>query len=1396
MADNDTLETRVTHNACATEDGHKRAPRYTEKGLQDRLQRQISSRRVKLSQVTAKLNKISALIANSDDPDTVDEHLNEFAKLMNDFVQSNENVLQLLSEEEKDADQAYWYQPKWEKISNFMMDAEKWTIDARQQQQDNVGPDDSASSTGGSRGKRLGSCASGAGSSRCGSTASSSSSSARRKEQAERAFLIAKAEKLKEKQALEMEELQLKARKEQLEIETQIAASTAKINVLKEYENSETTSVTYRDADSVTDVQQSSLPPVVTNEQSNTHFSRPQYQVKQEFPTQKVEMDTKVDLCEVMLKQNYITEMLVQQQRLTNLPQRDVPVFSGDPLEFRPFLRAFEHTISSKTDNDSDKMYYLEQFTRGEPKDLVRSCQHMSPKKGYHEAIKLLNYHYGNEIKIAAAYLNKAVNWPQVKADDAKALHSYSLFLTSCNNAMQDVNHLEELDNPTNLRVIVSKLPYKMRERWRVSAFDIQENSGRRAKFSDLVKFLNRQAKIALDPLFGDIRDANDKGKQYLKPDRTFRPKGSAFATSVGPATKEKLPDANKGTMRHTVDAFQRPCVYCGKGHSLADCQKIRKLPQKERVDFLKGKGLCFSCLTQGHLSRDCKKRIQCDYCSKRHPSMLHYERTEDVAVDDKLNDAEYADAEAPSPIPITGGICGATGAGNSSRVLAIVPVHIKLKKSSKIIDTYAFLDNGSEATFCSEKLMRQLGIEGRKTQILLRTMGQKKLEQSYIVSGLEVSGVKENVYIDLPDTYTHKDIPVSRESIPMQTDLEKWPHLHRVELPEIDADVGLLIGANAHKAMEPWDIIHSIDDAPYAVHTILGWVINGPLKGNDSDNERSASVNRISMSEIETLCVKQFNHDFPEKASEERRELSREDVQFMDSVKDTVKKVEGHYCIGLPLKDQSVKLPNNRELVMQRAESLKRKMLRNKDFHEEYKAFMFDLIDKKYAVPVPNEQLERNDGRLWYIPHHGVYHPQKRKLRVVFDCAVSFQGKSLNEELLQGPDLTNTLVGVLTRFRHNHIALMSDIEAMYHQVKVPPEDTDMLRFLWWPEGNLDEPLQEFKMTVHLFGATSSPSCANFALKKTAEDATNKVSPMAISAVQNNFYVDDCLMSMSTESEASAMVKELTELCASGGFRLTKWNSNSRVVLSSIPETERASEVKALDLCHDNLPDERVLGVIWCIETDSFKIKINEKPMTQTRRGILSFVSSIYDPLGFLSPVILPAKMILQELCGKKFSWDEDIPTDMARKSQQWLLDFAKLQGFTVDRCFKPVGFGNVTSVQLHHFADASERGYGVVTHLRITNEKDEAHCSFVIGKSRVSPLKQTTIPRLELTAAAVAVKMDKLMKSELNMPLKESTFWTDSTTVLRYIANDSARFKTFVANRVSLIRDHTQVSQ
>lgn len=185
---------------------------------------------------------------------------------------------------------------------------------------------------------------------------------------------------------------------------------------------------------------------------------------------------------------------------------------------------------------------------------------------------------------------------------------------------------------------------------------------------------------------------------------------------------------------------------------------------------------------------------------------------------------------------------------------------------------------------------------------------------------------------------------------------------------------------------------------------------------------------------------------------------------------------------------------------------------MRQPQFHREYKDFMHKVIDKNYAEMVPDKELERKNGQVWYIPHHGVYHPQKRKLRVVYDCAAAYRGQSLNQNLLQGSDLTNSLLGVLTRFRQDHIAVMADIEAMFSQVRLRKEDKDLHRFLWWPDGNIERLIKEYRMNVHVFGATSSPACANYALKQTAEQCEHEE---VAHIIQHDFYVDDCLYSSS-----------------------------------------------------------------------------------------------------------------------------------------------------------------------------------------------------------------------------------------------------------------------------------------
>lgn len=208
----------------------------------------------------------------------------------------------------------------------------------------------------------------------------------------------------------------------------------------------------------------------------------------------------------------------------------------------------------------------------------------------------------------------------------------------------------------------------------------------------------------------------------------------------------------------------------------------------------------------------------------------------------------------------------------------------------------------------------------------------------------------------------------------------------------------------------------------------------------------------------------------------------------------------------------------------------LKRRLTKDPLIHVKYTEFIEDLLHKGYAKRVHTAQLEELSTPVWYLPDLST--SKADKVRVVFDCSAKYRGTYLNDQLLQGPDLTNTLVAVLTQFTEKSVALMSNnVEAMFHQVKVRPDDCNALRFLWWTDGDLSKQDNEFQMTVHLFSSTSSPSCANFALRKAAEENGGKFDPETIQTIRRNFYIGDCLKAVKSESSAVKLADQLSTSC-------------------------------------------------------------------------------------------------------------------------------------------------------------------------------------------------------------------------------------------------------------------------
>lgn len=1107
-----------------------------------------------------------------------------------------------------------------------------------------------------------------------------------------------------------------------------------------------------------------------------------------------------------------LVKVLAEAMTANRLPIPEPSIFSGDPLKFNHWKSSFQTLIEKKNIPTSEKVFFLQKYVGGAAREALEGHFLVGSEDSYSAAWDLLNERYGQPFVIAKAFRDKLHTWPKIAPRESAELRKFVDLLRSCESAMSNNDSLHILNDGVENQKLTAKLPDWLSSRWNRKATQYQLEHRRFPNFSYFVAFLSMEASIACNPItsFHALRQGeSDKAKI----------RSQNVMTSKNQTVGAKIFTTN--TIERKIDT----CVFCKKlGHSLHKCYKLREKPVADRIKFMQSEKLCFGCLSPGHQSKSCSNRMVCDSCSKRHPTCLHEERSKGDQEPKKEKSKERTQTQDVTKETTSNRVVQDT---TSAQTSAIVPVYVSTPSDpDKEVLVYALLDSQSDSSFILDEVADVLDTNTEQVKLKLSTMSSKgTIIHCKRLNSLQIRGLFSSKKLTVPTVYTRDFIPANRTHIPVPETAKAWPHLEHLAdhiAPRKDCEIGLLVGYNCPQALMPREVVCGEESQPFAQKTDLGWSIVSYGDPGEHYGDAIGVSHRIIVKqvmpevnamvklkgEVHYVCntkvsemvtpdyiIKMLESDFSESVGDETT-FSQEDLHFMAKLKDGIRQnQDGHFEMPLPFKQDTPNLPNNKSCAVQRLMSLERRLRRDQQYCTDYLGFMKDIIARGYAEKVPEEELQNQP--VWYIPHHGVYHPQKPgKIRVVFDCSARFQETSLNDQLLTGPELTNTLVGVLCRFRKGPIAIMCDVEQMFHQFHVRPEHQDYLRFLWWENGDLDSPPSIFRMKVHLFGAASSPGCANFGLKHLAAQGQDKFNPSTVKFIQRNFYVDDGLVCATSNAEAIQLIKEARDLCSTGKLRLHKFVSNSKEVLKSIPKDECAEGVKDMDMALGEPLIERALGVQWCVSSDDFQFRVTIKEHPNTRRGVLSTVASIYDPLGFVAPFILRGKQILQQLCRDKVTWDEELPLELRAQWEIWLQDLRNLSNVRIKRCYIPDSFKDVKQYELHHFSDASVTGYGECTYLRAVDVKGDVHCTLVMGKARVAPTKVTTVPRLELTAAVVAAKTSVMLRNELEIEGLQEHFWTDSKVVLGYINNDARRFHVFVANRIQRIKSTTDPAQ
>ena len=392
----------------------------------------------------------------------------------------------------------------------------------------------------------------------------------------------------------------------------------------------------------------------------------------------------------------------------------------------------------------------------------------------------------------------------------------------------------------------------------------------------------------------------------------------------------------------------------------------------------------------------------------------------------------------------------------------------------------------------------------------------------------------------------------------------------------------------------------------------------------------------------------------------------------------------------------------------------------------------MTELTEMNFVRKLTKEQMTAYKGPIHYISHHEVVRPEKKTtpICIVFNSSASYQGHRLNDYWIKGPDLLNSLFGVILRFRENEIAVTGDISKMYHRVLIPERDQQVHRYLWRNMETEREP-DVYVKTVLTFADKPAPAMAQIALRKTADEGKSSY-PHVAKVLKENTYMDDICDSVHTVQEAKQLTADMDNVLSQGGFQVKGWLSNQP--LQKEKEGQRETSVKLLH----GATEEKILGTIWNRTEDVFKFKFNPpEEIKLTKRGILSQIAQLFDPVRFAAAFLVHAKIGMQQLWQSGLEWDQELPTPMCEEWICFFQEMKNLNNVTFERPLTPPQV--IGAPTLCIFSDASNEAFGACAYIRWQTESSSFNIRFIAAKSKVAPLKPLTVSRLELQRAQIS---------------------------------------------------------
>lgn len=1029
----------------------------------------------------------------------------------------------------------------------------------------------------------------------------------------------------------------------------------------------------------------------------------------------------------------------------TKLPPISIKTFDGKFTEYIPFINLFDSLIHNDGSLDHiQKLYYLRSYLQGEPYDLIKNLTLTS--ESYSEARKLLKNRYDNKYKIINDHICNVLDLQSIVKSSASNLRD---FVSSVRQQLAAIKNLDP--NIIYWDAILLCILSRKLDGITARAYQLDRDTSQ-PNLEDFLQYLDKRA-LALE---------NAGQGLYSQQQST---KVAAVATTGA------------------------TCIFCkSNDHKLYNCKKFQLLPAEARLKFAKEQKLCLICL--GMHAGKCRFHFRCSECKKPHNTLLH------------CNSSETTPA-----VTLSGNV-------NNNVLLPTVRIKVVAKNGTQYI-IKALLDSGSQVSFITAKVVQQLGLTPLQSNTCIVGITNEKSNVKYNIP-IEIHSLRSpfkttvncHVVKEVTCKLPQNKFDVSSVIIPPNITLAD-------DQFNVPSEIHMLLGANVFfQTLLPSEQCMSINlpkqspalprDAAlpsqqpsnaqlHIFNTHFGHIIGGNLPPKVLSQTCNKVVLKCEQGLNETLAQFWTNEKVPEIFTEQTSEQELCEQIFQSSVKLIKRQFEVPLPLKLPLSDVNDTLGESFHFALKRFLNLEKRLHADPDLFMQYKNFIHEYLALGHGHYIDIELYDLNKHAVYFLPHHAVINNNSKstRLRTVFDGSMKTNKKvSLNDLQLNGPVVQKELFDIILLFRLGRYTFTADIKRMFRNIKVDPQFTSLQNILW--RDNPDDAVKCIRLDTVTYGLKSSSYLATRCLDELA-NRYEKSYPLASSIIKNNVYVDDiiyCDNNLETTITAREQLRELLEL---GSFHTHKWSSNDKNVLNSIPLNERHFD--SLELQKDEC-NMKALGLRINVKDDHFIISSPEpfNSTTVTKRSILSYIGRFYDPMGFVSPIVVTAKSIMQKLWILNTGWNDSPPANVQQEWHQFTSNLAAMQPILLDRNIK---ISEADSADLIGFADASSKtAYGCCVYLRCTNQSGTTKLHLLCSKSRINPIqkKGMTVPRLELNAALL---LSKLILRTLNtlrvkINIRRVCLFCDSQIVLAWLNTELTKLQAYVSNRVNVIRQNT----